>query len=118
MNVFFQVGDEWITPELGGTILPGITRASAITLLRDGGARVAERRLSIDEVFAAAATGDLREAFGTGTAATLSSLGRIRQGEREIALPAGRPVAAALREQLNAIATGRAPDRHGWIEVL
>lgn len=118
MNVFFQVGDEWITPELSGTILPGITRASVITLLRDRGARVTERRLAIAEVFSAAAAGELREAFGTGTAATLSSLGRIRQGEREIRLPASRPTATALREQLNAVATGRAPDRHGWIEAI
>lgn len=118
MNVFFQIGEEWITPDLSGTILPGITRLSAITLLRDRGLEVVERRVPIDEVFEASEKGALREAFGTGTAATLSSLGRIRHGEREIALRPDRPIAAAVRDELKGIATGRVPDKHGWIETL
>jgi branched-chain amino acid aminotransferase len=118
MNVFFHIEDEWITPALEGTILAGITRASAIQVLRDEGARVVERRLSIDEVFDASARGHLKEAFGTGTAATLSNLGRIRHGEREISLPDDRPMGELVRVRLNGIATGRMADPHAWIETL
>jgi len=118
MNVFFQIGDEWITPSLGGTILAGITRASVIQVLRDEGARVVERQISIDEVFEAADRGRLKEAFGTSTAATLSNLGRIRHGAREIPLPGPFATGERVRARLNAIATGQAADAHGWIETL
>jgi branched-chain amino acid aminotransferase len=120
MNVFFVVGDAVVTPALGGTILPGITRDSVVTLLRDGGARVEERPIAIDELVAAHERGELREAFGTGTAATVTHLGRIRHRGRDLVLPpvASRRVGPSVREALCAIAAGGAADPHGWVTVV
>src|SRR5690242_1995056 len=73
MNVFFIIGDKAITPDLGaGTILAGVTRESALTLLKEAGFTVEERPLSIDEIIDAYKAGVLYEVFGTGTAATIS----------------------------------------------
>lgn len=120
MNVFFVIDDLVVTPSLEGTILPGITRDSVITLLRDGGLSVQERRISIDEVLAASARGALRECFGTGTAATLTHIRRIRYRDCDIVLPAveRRIVGPSVRDRLIAIATGIAPDSHGWLDII
>ncbi len=120
MNVFFVIDDAVVTPELSGTILPGVTRDSALILLREMGLSVIERRISIDEVFDAHERGALKECFGTGTAATLSHVSRIRYAEREIMLPAAerQVIGASVRERLTAIATGQAPDAHGWLEKI
>jgi branched-chain amino acid aminotransferase len=120
MNVFFVVDDCVVTPALEGTILPGITRDSTMRLLRDMGLRVQERRISIDEIVAAADRGGLQECFGTGTAATLSHIRRIRYRERTIELPPvdARTVGPEVRRRLIAIATGCEPDLHGWLEPV
>lgn len=120
MNVFFVIGQEVVTPSLSGTILPGVTRDSALTLLRDMGLEVHERRIAIDEVLDAHDRGILHECFGTGTAATLTHIGRIRYRDREITLPAvdQRRIGPAVRDRLVAIATGRAPDPYGWVEQV
>jgi branched-chain amino acid aminotransferase len=117
MNVFFVIGDEVITPPLEGTILPGVTRDSAITLLAEMGCTVRERRITIDEVIGAHGAATLRECFGTGTAATVAHVRSIRRGERQCVLPPveERTVGPALRERLVEIATGRRPDSHGWL---
>jgi branched-chain amino acid aminotransferase len=119
MNVFFVMGEEVVTPSLTGTILPGITRDSVITLLRDMGYRVREDRISIDDVVAAHDAGTLRECFGTGTAATVSHIRRIRYKDRtlELAPVEDRKVGAAVREKLVAVMNGSAPDPHGWVET-
>jgi branched-chain amino acid aminotransferase len=82
------------------------------------GLAVEERKLAIDEVLAAHDRGTLRECFGTGTAATLSHVRRIRYRDTDYDLPPveTRAIGPALRERLVAIATGRAPDTHGWLE--
>jgi branched-chain amino acid aminotransferase len=122
MNVFFVLDDgggpRVVTPELSGTILPGVTRDSVLTLLREMGIAVEERRLPIDELLAAHDRGALRECFGTGTAATLSHVRRIRHRDRDYELPAveTRTIGPAARERLVSIATGRAPDTHGWLD--
>jgi branched-chain amino acid aminotransferase len=120
MNVFFVVDDRVVTPTLGGTILPGITRDSVIALLRDAGVTVEERRISIDEIVRAHAEGRLRECFGTGTAATVSHVGRIRyRGQDRVLPPVGeRTVGPTVRERLVAIMTGQAPDPFGWLDRL
>jgi branched-chain amino acid aminotransferase len=120
MNVFFVVGEDVVTPRLSGTILPGITRDSVITLLRDIGYRVREERIAIDEVFRSHDRGELRECFGTGTAATVSHVSRIRRKDRTIELPPveQRKVGPLIREKLLGIMTGRQPDRHGWVERI
>jgi branched-chain amino acid aminotransferase len=120
MNVFFVVGDQVMTPLLTGTILPGITRDSVITLLHDLGFLVAEKRIAIDEVIKAYEDGQLRECFGTGTAATVSHIGRIKYKDRTLELPSSekRRVGPAVREKLLRVMTGRDPDPHGWVESI
>jgi branched-chain amino acid aminotransferase len=120
MNVFFVVGEEVVTPSLSGTILPGITRDSVITLLRDMGYHVREERISIYEVVKAYDHGQLCECFGTGTAATVSHIRRIHYRDRVLELPAieERKVGPAVREKLLRVMTGSDPDPHGWVESL
>lgn len=120
MNVFFHMGDEIVTPSLEGTILPGVIRDSVITLLRELGWKVRERRISIDEIVEAHARGELRECFGTGTAATLSHIRRIRYRDHDLILPSPGEGAAGTRarRELTGIATGRRPDTHGWLDVV
>src|SRR5204863_384799 len=78
MNIMLKIGDEVITPPLSqGTILPGVTRDSALTLMREWGLRVSERQVAIDEVARAARDGSLREVWGTGTAAVISPVGEL-----------------------------------------
>jgi branched-chain amino acid aminotransferase len=114
------VGDEVITPPLKGTILPGVTRDSVIALLRAMGIRVREEPIAIDELLRYHAAGTLKECFGTGTAATVSHIGRVRYRSETIELPpvAQRIVGPAVREKLLAVMTGRAPDPHGWVETV
>ncbi len=120
MNVFFVIGDAVVTPALDGTILPGVTRDSVLTLLRDTGHPVSERRIPIDEIFEAHDQGRLAEAFGTGTAAVVSAIRRIGYRDRTIDLPPVevRTVGPPVREQLVAIAGGRASDPYGWVVTL
>lgn len=121
MNVFFVVqsgnAKHVITPELGGTILPGVTRDSTLQLLRDMGHTVKERRISIDEVFALHKKGELLECFGTGTAATISHIRRIHYRDQDIVLPPvdERTIGPSVRERLLAVVRGEAPDPHQWI---
>jgi branched-chain amino acid aminotransferase len=120
MNVFFVLGEDVVTPLLSGTILPGITRDSVITLLRDMGYRVTEERISVDDLFRSYDQGELRECFGTGTAATVSHVRRIRYKDRTLELPPieQRKIGAAVRKKLLGVMTGRAPDPHGWVESI
>jgi len=116
MNVVFVIDGTVVTPPLGGTILPGITRDSVLTLLRDMKVPVAERRIAIDEVFEAHAAGRLQGAAGVGTAATIAPLGRLRHRDREITVPALTPDSPLSRvgAELDAIRTGQT-DRYGWM---
>ncbi len=77
MNIFFKIGDEVVTPELNGSILPGITRDSVLKVLNAYGYKASERRISIDEIVAAYKEGKLEEVFGTGTAAVISPVGEL-----------------------------------------
>src|SRR2546426_3691978 len=78
MNIMLRIGDEVVTPPLSqGTILPGVTRDSVLTLAREWGLRVSERAISIDDVARAAHGGSLREGWGTGTAAVISPVGQL-----------------------------------------
>ncbi|HEY6250720.1 MAG TPA: branched-chain amino acid aminotransferase [Candidatus Angelobacter sp.] len=120
MNVFFVIGDEVVTPSLTGTILPGITRDSVITLLREMGHPVREDLVSMDDLLKAYKQGRLRECFGTGTAATVSPVRRIRYRDETLELPPVGPgsVGATVKERLLAVMTGRHPDTHGWTESV
>lgn len=117
MNVAFVIDGVVVTPPLGGTILPGITRDSVLTLLREMNIPVEERRISIDEVFDAHAKGTLQGAAGLGTAAVIAPIGRLRHKDREITVPAmtaASPLGKAGAE-LEAIRGGQTADRHGWL---
>ena len=116
MNVFFLLNDELVTPPLGGTILDGVTRDTVIQLARSWGMTVNERRLTVDELFAASREGRLKEAFGTGTAAVISPIGEIQHGERMVRINEGRtgPVARKLYDEIIAVQTGLKADRFGW----
>ena len=121
MNVFFVFEDgSMATPPLGGSILPGITRDSVLTLARDAGITVREEPYSIDQWQADAESGRLREAFACGTAAVVTPIGRVRGTGLDFTIGNGGPgiQTERLREQLVAIQRGLAPDPHGWVERL
>ncbi len=116
-NIFFLIGDQLITPPLGGTILPGITRDSVLQLARDWDIATVERRISIDEVIAASRDGSLREAFATGTAAVISPIGELCYKDEVTTINNGATgeLAQRLFSELQAIQFGRRPDPHNWI---
>ena len=117
MNVFFQLGDEVVTPELQGSILGGITRMSCIEMLRSWGYRVTERRVSLEEVVQGAESGLLKEAFGTGTAAVISPIGELKVDDKHLVINGGEigPVAHRLYNTLTDIQNGRIADPFGWV---
>lgn len=117
MNVFFVVEDRLVTPPLGGTILPGITRDSIITLARDAGLQVEERPYSIENWRQDAAAGRLREAFACGTAAVIAAIGELRSVNGDIKINDGEegPVTRRLRDELVGMQRGAVADRHGWV---
>ncbi|MCI9194263.1 MAG: branched-chain amino acid aminotransferase [Angelakisella sp.] len=120
MNVFFVLDGEVVTPELHGSILPGITRSSSIQLLRDWGLNVSERRISIEELDKANDEGRVLEAFGTGTAAVISPIGELRWGEKKMIFHGGSigQLTQRLYDTLTGIQYGRLPDPHGWSVVV
>lgn len=117
MNVFFIIGDTAITPDLGpGTILAGVTRDSAMQILRDMGFKVEERRLSIDNIVEAYQAGLLHEVFGTGTAATISLIKELRYKDFVMNFDVDKwKVAPAIKTKLNDIRQGKVADPHGWM---
>jgi branched-chain amino acid aminotransferase len=119
-NIMLKIADEVITPPLGGTILAGVTRDSALTLLKSWGVRVSERRITIDEVVAAADNGTLQEVWATGTAAVISPVGELAYQGRRIPVNQGKIGATAqkLYDTIVAIQYGQAPDPHGWTLVV
>ena len=117
MNVFFIIGNLAITPGLEeGTILDGVTRDSVIVLLKEMGITVEERPLGMDEVVAAYKAGNLREVFGTGTAATISMIQELRYREYTMYFDVDKwKTAPEIKSRLNAIREGTAQDKHGWM---
>ncbi len=120
MNIFFLMDDELITPPLTGSILPGITRDSVLRLTKDWGLRVSERRITIDEVFAASASGSLKEVFGTGTAAVISPVGALHYKGMDCEVNGGRTgqLAKRLFDEIQAIQYGQKDDPYGWVVKL
>lgn len=118
MNVFFVFDDgRIVTPPLTGTILPGITRDSLITLARDEGLDVREERYSIDQWRADAESGRLVECFACGTAAVVTPIGRVASEDGEFTIGGGGPgqLTGSLRSKLVAIQRGAAEDTHDWV---
>ena len=116
MNVMFKINGEIVTPALTGSILPGITRKSCLEVLRDAGYPVSERRLSVDELIAAAENGTLEEAWGTGTAAVVSPIGELCYAGVRHPVSGGKigAVTQTLYDTLTGIQWGKLEDTKGW----
>ena len=117
MNVMFKIDGKIVTPELAGSVLPGITRKSCIAILKDWGYEVEERLISIDELIAAIEAGKLEEAWGTGTAAVVSPIGKLNFEGKEYIVGNGGigEVTGKLYNELTGIQWGRIEDTHDWI---
>lgn len=120
MNVFFKIDGEVITPSLEGTILPGITRASTIELLKKLGIPVTERRITIQELYDAHAAGKLDEAFGTGTAAVISPIGELNWNDNMIIVNDRKigEVAEKVYATITGIQSGDLEDTYGWTQKV
>lgn len=119
MNIFFVIGDKIITPATDGAILKGITRDSAIHILRDKGYNVEVRPVSIDEVVEASKSGNLKEVFGTGTAAVISKVAEISyRGEKFVIEGDKFEVASLLYDQMVGIRNQSIEDKFGWIHEI
>ena len=121
MNLFFVFDDgSIITPPLGGTILPGITRNSLMTLAREEGLTVREEKYSIDQWREDAQSGRLVEAMACGTAAVVTPVGRVASRDGEFTIGSGGPgqLTSKLRQKLVGIQRGMVEDTHGWVTTL
>lgn len=116
-NAFFVIGGKVYTSPLTGTILPGITRDSVITLLKSWGCDVLEKRLTIEEVFEAGRQGELSEVFATGTAAVISPVGEIlwKKDSIEVNGKETGPLARRLYDAITGIQSGKAEDPFSWV---
>lgn len=120
MNVMFKIGGKVITPKLTGSILPGITRMSCIEVLRSEGYEVEERLFSLDELVLALENGTLEEAWGTGTAAVVSPIGKLAIGGKEYVVGGGAigETTKKLYDTLTGIQWGKREDTFGWVYPL
>ena len=121
MNLFFVFADgTMVTPPLGGTILPGITRESLIRLAREEGLTVREERYSLAQWQADAVSGKLTETFACGTAAVVTPVGKVTSSADSFTIGSGGPgqLTQKLRQRLVAIQRGEAADTHGWVHRI
>jgi branched-chain amino acid aminotransferase len=124
MNIFWvrreDGRDVLVTPPLTGTLLPGVTRESILTLAAGLGLRCAERPVSLRQWRDEAAAGLITEAFACGTAAVLTPIGRVVTEDGAFDAGAGRPgeVCGRLRDALVAVQRGTAPDPYGWLTAV
>jgi len=118
MNVMFKIRGEVVTPTLEtGTVLPGVTRRSIIQLLQDRGQRVSERLFSVHEFVRAVEAGAIEEAWGCGTAAVVSPIGKLIYDGKEYVIGDGSigPLTQSLYDELTGIQWGKRDDPHGWV---
>ncbi len=120
MNVMFKMAGKIVTPKLTGSILPGITRKSCIEVLKSLGYEVEERLLSVEELISAMESGRLEEAWGCGTAAVVSPIGRLAYGNQEYVIGGGEigEVTQRLYDILTGIQWGKREDAFGWVYSL
>ena len=120
MNVLFKINGTVVTPALNGSILPGITRKSLLQILRDKGYTVEERRISVDELIAAAKDGSLEEAWGSGTAAVVSPIGSLYYKGETYEVSGGQigSLTQELYDTLTGIQWGKIDDPYGWSHVI
>lgn len=117
MNMMFLIGDTLCTAALEGSILAGITRMSILQLVRDMGIKIEERKVSIEELIAAGESGQLKEAFGTGTAAVVSPVGELTYKDKAVNINNGQigTLTQKLYDTLTGIQTGKIEDKYGWV---
>lgn len=115
MNIFIKIGGKFITPDLSGSILAGITRMSVIELLKHKGFEVEERPITLTEIKEAHANGTLEEAFGVGTAVGIAMIEEIGNEDFKIAFTKGNPVGNDVQDTLNKIKVQELDDTFGWI---
>jgi len=120
MNIFFVIGDKVITPATDGAILKGITRDSIIQILKKKGYTVEEKPLHIDEVVEAYKAGQLKEVFGSGTAAVVAHVARIQYQDILMELPPmeEREIGVMVKEQIDGLRSGKVEDQFGWTEEV
>jgi branched-chain amino acid aminotransferase len=124
MNLFVVLsgpgGDELVTAPLSDSILSGVTRDCVITLAREWGVKVSERKLSITEIREAHGRGHLREVFGSGTGAVVSPVGELEIDGTHLAIGDGKagPLSLRLYDEISAIQRGTRPDPHGWATIV
>lgn len=120
MNVFFVIGGVVVTPPLGDSILPGVTRESVIVLLKDRGIAVEERPIAIDELAGAIERGGLQEMFACGTAAVVAPIAELSYRGQTLRAPEREPgrLAVSLYDELTGIQFGRLPDRRRWTRII
>jgi len=117
MNVIFQIGDTLITPKSSDTILAGITRRSVIDIARDWGYKVEERKVLVSEVIEAIESGNLVEAFGAGTAATIAQISLVHFNGVDYELPPveNRVFSNKVKQEMENIKYGKIEDRFNWM---
>lgn len=120
MNVMFVLNGKLVTPKLSTAILDGVTRDSILTLAKDMGVPTEERRVSVDEIEEGFKKGTLTEAFGAGTAAVVATIGciSIHGTAYDVKAPAADSFQVRVKEKLNQIRLGSAPDVHGWNYII
>ena len=120
MNIFFKIDGKIVTPMLNGSILPGITRNSVLELCRSWGMDVEERKISVDELLEAQKTGKLEECFGTGTAAVISPVGKLRYKDDVMVIGGGEigPVSQKIYDTVTGIQLGKLDDPFGWRVIV
>jgi branched-chain amino acid aminotransferase len=120
MNIFFRYGDTLVTPDLHGTILPGVTRDSVIALLEAAGRRVEQRRVTMEEVIEGSRTGALTEVFAAGTAAIIAPVGAVAYQGNDYTIGSGQggEMTRWLYEQITGIQHGDLEDRFNWCRTV
>ncbi len=116
MNIFFKIDGKIVTPMLNGSILPGITRNSVIEVCKSWGFEVEERRISVEELIEAQKTGKLEECFGTGTAAVISPVGKLRYKDDVMLINNNTigEVSQKLYDTITGIQWGKCEDKFNW----
>jgi branched-chain amino acid aminotransferase len=124
MNLYFVYGSgenaRVVTPELTGTLLPGITRDSLLTVAKDLGYESDTVRISVDDWKQGVASGEITEVFACGTAAVITPVGQVKSAVGNWTIGDGNPgpVTMKLRETLLGIQSGSQPDTHNWLHKL
>ena len=120
MNVMFLIDNKIVTAPLEGSVLPGVTRNSILTILNDWGYEVEERHLSIDELMEAGRTGALKEGFGTGTAAVISPIGELKYKDDVVIINDFKTgeLTQKLYDTLTGIQWGNVEDKYNWTRKI